>query len=93
MAEAWINYWHLGKDRSLIKTEKAPQKDSLYVYETAERPSPEISDHTFFCPQSGKTIKLNATCDEDRIVRRREIVRELLTKQQIGTDKINGRKT
>lgn len=79
MAEAWINYWYLGKDGNLIKTERVPQKDSLYVYETAERPSPEISHHTFFCPRSGETIRLDAICEEDRIVRRREIVRELLT--------------
>jgi len=79
MVETWINYWYLGKDGNLIKTERVPKKDSLYVYETAERPSSEISHHTFFCPRSGATMKLNATCHEDRIVRRREIVKKLLT--------------
>ena len=79
MAESWINYWYLRKDGNLVKTERVPQKDSLYVYETAERPTAETSLHTFFCPRSGETMKLNATCDKDRIVRRREIVREMLT--------------
>ena len=79
MAESWINYWYLGKDGNLVKTERVPQKDSLYVYDTAERPSAETSLHTFFCPRNGATLKLNATCDEDRIVKRREIVKEMLT--------------
>lgn len=78
MSETWINYWSLAKDGKLIKTERTPKKDGLYVYETAERPAPEISHHTFYCPHTGETRKFDATSDEDRAVKRREIVRALL---------------
>ena len=40
MSETWVNYWSLTKDGKLIKTERTPKKDDLYVYETAERPAP-----------------------------------------------------
>ena len=79
MPETWINYWYLTKNGNLIKTERAPKRNSRYVYETAERPSSQISRHTFFCPQSGETRKLDAVCDSDRVVKRRDIVREMLT--------------
>lgn len=79
MAETWINYWYLGKDGQLVKTERFPERVSVFVYETAERPSARISEHIFYCPQTGETRKFDATCDEERIVKRREIVRELLT--------------
>lgn len=82
MAETWINYWYLGKDGKLVKTERVPKKDSFYVYEMAERPSPQISLHTFYCPHTGETRKFDAACQEDRIARRREIVRELLTNRK-----------
>lgn len=84
MPETWINYWYIAKDGHLIKTEKAPKRDSLYVYETAERPSYQISLHTFFCPQNGETRKLDAVCDDDRLVKRREIVREMLNNLRAG---------
>jgi hypothetical protein len=80
MSETWINYWRLAKDGRLIKTERVPPKGSLYVYETAERPSPETSHHTFFCPQTGEMRKFDAASGRDRAVKRREIVSELLTK-------------
>jgi len=79
MAEMWINYWYYGKDGKLIKTERLPKKDIAFVYETAERPSPQISRHTFFCPSTGATQKLDAVCEGDRTVKRREIVRQLLS--------------
>jgi len=79
MAEPWINYWYIGKDGELIKTERFPKRVSVFVYETANRPSPRISEHTFYCPYTGETRKLDATSDEDRVVKRREIVREMLT--------------
>ena len=79
MPETWINYWRLTKDGKLIKTERVPQKDTPYVYETAERPSSQISRHTFFCSHTGKTRTFDAMCEEYRMVKRREIVRELLT--------------
>ncbi len=78
MTETWINYWYLAKDGNLVKTERLPGKDSLFVYETAERPSPEISRHTFYCPKTGETRRFDATCEEDRMIKRREIVREIL---------------
>lgn len=80
MLERWINYWRLAKNGKIIKTEKVPQEDTVYVYETAERPAPEISHHTFFCPHTGETRKFDATSDKDRAVKRREIVREMLSK-------------
>ena len=79
MSETWINYWRLAKDGKLIKTEMVPQEEAVYVYETAERPAPEISHHTFFCPKTGETREFDATSDKDRVVKRREIVREMLT--------------
>ena len=79
MAETWINYWYLEKDGKLVKTERLPKRDSLYVYERAERPSKQISLHTFYCPHTGETRKFDAACDKDRILKRPEIVRELLT--------------
>jgi hypothetical protein len=82
MAEPWINYWYLGKDGDLVKTERIPKKVREYVYETAQRPSPRISEHTFFCPNTGETRTFEATSDEDRVIKRREIVRELLTNSQ-----------
>ena len=42
MPETWINYWYLEKDGKLVKTEKLPEKDILFVYETAERSTPQI---------------------------------------------------
>jgi hypothetical protein len=35
MPETWINYRYLGKDGKLVKTEKLPERDTLFVYETA----------------------------------------------------------
>ena len=78
MPETWINYWYIAKDGHLIKTGRTPKRNSRYVYETAERPSSQISLHTFFCPRSGEIRKLDAICDDDRLVKRREIVREML---------------
>jgi hypothetical protein len=78
MPETWFNYWYYGKDGKLIKTERSPRKDIVFVYETAERPTAQISRHTFFCPTTGVTQKLDAVSQEDRTVKRREIVRQLL---------------
>jgi hypothetical protein len=80
MPETWINYWYYGKDGQLIKTERLPKRDILFVYETAERPTAQISRHTFFCPSTGVTQKLDAVSEGDRTVKRREIVRQLLGK-------------
>jgi hypothetical protein len=63
MAETWIIHWYLAKYGRLLKTERAP---------------PQISLHTFYCPHTGETRKFNATCEGDRMVKRREIVRELI---------------
>jgi len=60
MPETWVNYWYYGKDGKLIKTERLPRKDIAFVYETAERPTAQISRHTFFCPSTGTTQKLDA---------------------------------
>jgi len=79
MPETWINYWYLGKDGKLVKTERLPEKGILFVYETAERPTPQISLHTFYCPHTGEIRKFDAAYDSDRIAKRGEIVRELLT--------------
>ena len=79
MAETWINYWYLAKDGKLVKTERFPKSGNLHVYETAERPSPQISRHTFYCPHTGQTLKFDATSEEDRTIKRREIVIEMLT--------------
>ena len=62
----------------MIKTERLPKKDILFVYETAERPTAQISRHTFFCPSTGVTQMLDAVSEGDRTVKRREIVRQLL---------------
>ena len=78
MPDTWINYWYIAKDGQLVKTGRVPKRNSRYVYETAERPSSQISLHTFFCPQSGETRKLDAMHDNDRVVKRRGIVREML---------------
>jgi hypothetical protein len=78
MPETWINYWYYGKDGKLIKTERPPKKDIVFLYETAERPTAQISRHTFFCPTTGVIQKLDALTQEDRTVKRREIVRQLL---------------
>jgi len=78
MAETWIIYCYLAKYGKLIKT---------------ERPSPQISLHTFYCPHTGETRKFNATCEEDRMVKRREIVRELIPSSKQKGRKINGKKT
>jgi hypothetical protein len=78
MPETWVNYWYYGKDGKLIKTEKPPKKDTVFVYETAERPTAQISRHTFFCPATGVIQKFDAMSQGDRTVRRREIVRQLL---------------
>ncbi len=79
MLETWVNYWYLAKDGRLIKTERIPKTGSLYVYETAERPAPQISIHTFYCPHTGETRRFDALCEKDRLLKRREIARELLT--------------
>jgi hypothetical protein len=78
MPETWVNYWYYGKDGKLIRTEQPPRKDTVFVYETAERPSAQISLHTFFCPTTGVTQKLDAVSKGDRTVKRKEIVRHLL---------------
>jgi hypothetical protein len=78
MAETWVNYWYLGKDGKLVKTERVPKSRHFYVYETAERPSPQISRHTFYCPQTGETRTLDALCEEDRMVKRRQVVKGML---------------
>jgi hypothetical protein len=78
MPETWVNYWYYGKDAKLIKTERPPRKDIVFVYETAERPTAQISRHTFFCPATGVTQQLDAMSQGDRTVKRREIVRKLL---------------
>jgi len=83
MPETWVNYWYYGKDGKLIKTERLPRKDIVFVYETAERPTAQISRHTFFCPSSGVTQKLDAVSEGDRTVKRREIVRQLLGQGQV----------
>jgi len=93
MAETWINYWYLEKGGKLIKAGRHPQRDTLFVYETAERPSPQISLHTFYCPHTGETRKFDAASDRDRILKRQEIVRSLLAKSKVETEIINGRKT
>lgn len=80
MPETWINCWTLAKNGKITKTEKMPQEGTVYVYETAERPAPEISHHTFFCPHTGETRTFDATSDKDRAVKRRKIVREMLDK-------------
>ena len=67
------------KNSKLLKTERFPKRDSLYVFETAERPSPQIFRHIFYCPQTSQTRKFDATFEEHRMVKRREIVREFLT--------------
>ena len=82
MPDQWINYWYLNKDGKLIKTERLPKKSNVFVYETAERPSPQISRHTFFCPASGETRMMDAMSDEERMFRRQKIVREMLTKRE-----------
>ena len=64
----------------MIKTERLPKKDIAFVYETAERPTAQISRHTFFCPSTGVTQKLDAVSEGDRTVKRREIVKQLLGK-------------
>lgn len=79
MAETWTNYWYLAKDGKLIKTEGPPERDSPYVYETAERPSPQISLHTSYCSHTDEGRKLCATSDKERVLKRRGIIRELLT--------------
>jgi len=81
MPETWINYWYFGKDGKLVKTEKLPERDTLVVYEAAERPTPQLSHHTFYCPHTGEIRKFDATCDSDRIAKRGEIVRELLANE------------
>lgn len=78
MPETWVNYWYYGKDGKLIKTESPPKKDITFVYETAERPTAQISIHTFFCPTTGITKNLDVLSQGDRTVKRREIVRQLL---------------
>ena len=83
MPETWINYWYLGKDGKLVKTERLPEKGILFVYETAERPTPQISFHTFYCPHTGEIRKFDATCDSDRILKRSEIVREMLINSKV----------
>ena len=82
MPETWINYWYFGKDGKLVKTEKVPKKDSLFVYEMAERPSQQISLHTFYCPHTGETRKLEAASHEDRIANRSQIAREMLNNKK-----------
>ena len=78
MPETWVNYWYYGTGGKLIKTERPPIKDIVFVYETAERPTAQISLHTFFCSTTGMTQKLDAVSQENRTVKRREIVRQLL---------------
>ena len=82
MPETWINYWYFGKDGNLVKSEKVPKKDSLYVYEMVERPSLHISFHTFYCPHTGETRKFEAASHKDRIAKRRQIVKELLANKK-----------
>jgi hypothetical protein len=40
----------------------------------------QISLHTFYCLQNGGTRKFEVTSDRDRVVKKREIVREMLIK-------------
>lgn len=80
MPESWTNYWYFSKVGKLVKTERLPKNSDLFVYETAERPSTQISRHTFFCPATGETQKFDALDDRERLTKRAEIARGMLKK-------------
>jgi len=80
MPESWINYWYYAKNGKLVKTERLPTSHDLFVYETAERPSSQISRHIFFCPATGETQTLDAFDDKGRLLKRPGIVKKMLNK-------------
>jgi hypothetical protein len=71
MAERWMMYWCLAKYGKLMKTERAPKRKGRKTF-SADIPA------AFYFAHTGETRKFNATSEENRMVKRREIVRELI---------------
>ena len=48
MPETWVNYWYYGKDGKLIKAERLPRNDIVFVV-SREFPI-DCQKHDNFCP-------------------------------------------